>query len=379
LVRLEADVLIVGGGIIGCAVARELSARGCQVVVVEARDLALGATRASAGVLAPYIEAHEGGPLLELTLRSLALYDQWIEAVRAGSGGRLEYRRSGSLEVAQDAGAAERLQEVARRYGAQGSLGWLDGGAVRAMEPALSPDAIGALSVPAHGYVAAEALTVALAQAASSHGAVFHARVRIDRIEPFDERVRVASDDGRTWDVERVIVAAGSWSGLVESPDPAAAHVRPVRGQLLRVAWRGAPLTQVIWGESCYMVPWQDGTVLLGATSEDVGYEERTTAAGIRSLLDAARTLVPAFDDATFVDARAGLRPRSSDGLPLIGASAHTDRLIYATGHYRNGILLAPLTAALVANVLLDGGTDPALATLAPSRLKPEAEAFLSE
>jgi glycine oxidase len=260
------------------------------------------------------------------------------------------------------------MQKVVGLYGHQAKLTWLDGAQARAAEPALSPSVLGALSVPAHGYVAATSLTAALAQAASAQGTAFHTGTRVNLISPADSHVRVTTDGGVSWNVERVIVAAGSWSGMLGLPDTAAV-VRPVRGQLLRVGWRGAPLTQVIWGATCYLVPWLDGTVLIGATSEDVGFEERNTAVGVRTLLDAARTLLPAIDEATFIDARAGLRPRSGDGLPLIGPSPHTDRVVYATGHYRNGILLAPLTAALVANLLLDGGTDPALAMLAPSRL----------
>ena len=365
----DTDVLIVGAGIIGCAVARELAVRGASVLVVDPRAVGQGATRASAGVLAPYIEGHEGGALLDLTARSLKLYDRWIDAVRADSGIDVEYRRSGSLEIALDLAAAVRLQQLAARFGAAERLIWLDGAAARNEEPALPRSAVGALSVPGHGYVSAPMLTEALASAAASRGARIQQGIRVTRVDARSEDVEVTSDAGTSWRVKQVVVAAGSWSGQLEGlTDPAAAGVRPVRGQLLRVKWRGRPLGQVIWGPRCYLVPWADGTVLVGATMEEAGFDERNTASGVRTLLEAARELVPQIEDATFLEARAGLRPATSDGLPIVGPSESSDRIIYATGHYRNGILLAPLTAALVADFAIDGRADPVLAGLSPAR-----------
>jgi glycine oxidase len=133
------------------------------------------------------------------------------------------------------------------------------------------------------------------------------------------------------------------------------------------VRWQGSPLAKVIWGPRCYLVPWLDGTVLVGATTEHVGFDERNTVAGVRMLLDAARELLPGMEEATFLEARAGLRPATSDSLPIIGPSPTSERLVYATGHYRNGILLAPLTARLVADVI-DGRADSMLEMLSPAR-----------
>jgi glycine oxidase len=149
-----------------------------------------------------------------------------------------------------------------------------------------------------------------------------------------------------------VIVAAGSWSGRIEMPAPPPA-VKPIRGQLLRLSWNGPPPRHIVWGPECYVVPWQNGLVLVGATVEDVGFDERVTVAGVRELLQAVSELLPGATGATFVEARAGLRPASSDGLPIIRrASESVPELIYATGHYRNGVLLAPLTAKLAADLI---------------------------
>ena len=144
--------------------------------------------------------------------------------------------------------------------------------------------------------------------------------------------------------------------------------LRPIRGQLLRLAWKGPALRRIIWGDRCYLVPWEDGTLLVGATVEDAGFDERTTVAGVRELLDAACEIVPGARSAGFLEARAGLRPAAADLLPIIGSSCVLPNLMYATAHYRNGILLAPLTAMLVADALLDNRLDPALAAFAPQR-----------
>ena len=330
------------------------------MAIVDARDVGRGATHASAGVLAPYIEAHEGGTLLDLTVRSLELYDAWIDGIRAESGIDVEYRRSGSLEVALDARTASRLLQMPARFAAREKLLWLDAAQARRTEPALSDSALGALAVPAHGYVAATVLTEALARAAIARGASVHndlsrqprsiAGVISSRSAPW-----MAAPGGQSewwW-------PAGSWTGQLEGLGSAAHDVRPVRGQLLRVIWRSTPLRQVIWGPDCYLVPWADGTVLIGATVEDVGFDERNTVAGVRTLLVAAQNLLPGMEDATFLEARVGLRPATSDGLPIIGQSDSTDRVVYATGHYRNGILLAPLTAKLIADLVIDNRRDP--------------------
>ena len=368
---LETDVLVVGAGIIGCSVARALASRGLRVVVVDARGTSLGATQASAGMLAPYIEAHEGGVLFDLTIRSLDLYDAWIAAVQRESGVDVEYMRSGSLEIALDEEGLARLQALGARSGSKGGLRWLDRDGARTLEPALAPRALGALSAPSHGYVAAQPLTLALERAAAAYGATFHPGTTVVGIEPSASSVEVVSQDGQRMRAARVVVAAGSWTQTLEGDaDAAAADVRPVRGQLLRLRWRGRPLTQVIWGPSCYLVPWRDGTVLVGATMEDVGFEERTTVGGIAGLFEAVTALLPEAADATFLEARAGLRPATSDGLPVIGFSERSDRIVYASGHYRNGILLAPLTGELVSGLVLGGPSDPALGALTPARLR---------
>jgi len=367
-VTTDADVLVIGAGIIGCAVARELTSRGARTHVLDARGIGRGATQASAGMLAPYTEAHDTGPLLELLVRSLDLYDDWIRAVSTESGVDVEYRRNGSVEVAFDRDDAERLRLGAAAAGAE-RCAWLDGEGARRLEPALPPQLAGALLVRAHGYVSAPELTEALALAVVRAGGSLHASARAVSVEARSDDVEVMLEDGRRLRAGRVVIATGSWTPHLRGiDDEAPRQIRPVRGQLLRVRPSAPVLGRVIWGPGCYLVPWTGGLVLVGATMEEAGYEERNTVSAVRTLLEAAARLVPALADATFVDARSGLRPATADGLPIIGPSAASDRVVYATGHFRNGILLAPLTARLVAEFVLDGREDAALHALSPKR-----------
>jgi glycine oxidase len=339
------DVIVIGAGIIGCAIGRELARRGASVRIFEARTVGAGATQASAGVLAPYIEAHDRGALLTLTVRSLGMYDRFVEEASRESGVRVDYRRCGTLEVAVDREAADRLKQMEAAARDTTVMRWLDAPAARAEEPGLPASIDGALLVPEHGYVAVPALTDALAWAALRHGAQLEATHRVIAVRTDGAVMTVLTADGTSWAADHVVIAAGSWSEQIDTGDRISTPVRPVRGQLLQLAWQGSPLSHVIWGPECYVVPWQDGTVLVGATVEDVGFDERATAAGVRDFLDAVCELLPDAWRASFIEARVGLRPATADGLPIIGRSQTLSRLVYATGHYRNGILLAPHTA----------------------------------
>jgi glycine oxidase len=271
--------------------------------------------------------------------------------------------------VAADSERLAALGEAAARLHAQGlEVHILDAHSARSEEPHLGGDVVGAALVPTHGFVSAEGLTCALAAAARRHGAQLMEGGRVRRIARAGANLSVVTDGGRLT-AHAVVLAAGSWSSRIEidgvrTPLP----IHPVRGQLLRLSWTGPHVRRVTWSDRCYVVPWHDGTLLVGATVEDAGYDERTTAAGVRDLLDAACELVPHAWTAGFLGARVGLRPASGDELPIIGRSRVVPNLMYATGHYRNGILLAPITARLVADAVLEGAFDPAMHLLGPDR-----------
>jgi glycine oxidase len=369
VVGRPSDFIVIGAGVVGCSIAYELARRGASVEIVDDRPVGMGATQASAGVLAPYIEAREGHPLLELTVRSLAMYDEFVARVAEASGMAVPYRRTGTLDVAVGERELDDLRttaDVLARRGVPALV--LDAAATRSEEPLVAEDIAGGLLIEEHGYVAAPDLTRALVAAARECGAQLVDQSRVRRIYQRDGDAIVETDRG-TLTSAAVVLAAGSWSGSI-AIDGATDRVpvRPIRGQLLYLGWNGTPLRRVTWSRSCYMVPWDDGTVLVGATSEDAGFDERLTVSGVHGLLQAASGVAPRAWTATFRGARVGLRPATSDSLPVIGSSRAMPNLMYATGHYRNGILLAPLTGALVADALLDGTIDPMLAVVSPDR-----------
>ncbi len=344
----ECDVAVVGAGIIGCAVARELARRGAKTIVLEARDVGAGATQASAGVLAPFIEAPGEGPLQALTVESLAMYDEFVASVARESSAPIEYRRCGTLEVAHDAEAARHLRSLGEWVTAKGvEARWVESSEVSRLEPALASTS-GGLLVPSHGYVRASQLTRALVVAARHHGADVRTGRRVSALACVGDRATITAGD-ESYRAATVVIAAGSWSGDISL----GAAVTPVRGQLLRVGWQGPPLQRILWSERCYLVPWLDGTLLVGATVENVGFDERVTAGGVHALLDAAMTVLPGVAAATFIEARVGLRPSTASGLPIISRSAEHPAVVHATGHFRNGILLAPLTARRVCDLIL--------------------------
>jgi glycine oxidase len=365
-----ADIVVIGAGVVGAAVACELARRGASVEIVDDRPVGMGATQASAGVLAPYIEAREGSPFLDLTVRGLGLFDNFVERVIAESGLPVPYHRTGTLDIATDdreMSALRTTAEVLARRDVAALL--LDAQAVRAEEPQLGDGAVGGLMIESHGFVAAGDLTRALVAAARRLGAQLIEPSRVRRITRLHGDMIVETDRGSLTS-NAVVLAAGCWSGqiAIDGNVHATVPVRPVRGQLLHLGWTGTPLRRVTWSGRCYLVPWDDGTLLVGATVEEAGFDERTTVAGVRDLLDAVCEIVPHAWTAGFRGARVGLRPATPDNLPVIGPSGAVPNLMYATGHYRNGVLLAPLTAQLVADAMLDNRIDPMLTPLSPSR-----------
>ena len=361
------NVTVVGAGVIGCAIAHELASRGVSVRVVDPRGTGLGATHASAGILAPHIEGHLA-PLLEMCVRSYGLYDSFIERLRQETDQPIEYERVGTLQVASDAAEVERLREQAAHLSSIGvphSL--LSRHELNSPSPQRMADSlVGGLLIPEQGYVVVSALVTGLALAATKRGAQF-SHERVLRVNANGNRPQLTTMDG-TIDCDAVVIAAGAWSSEVLAVAAWPPYVKPIRGQLLYLRGNHRAAAHVVWGSGCYVVPWQNGTALVGATVEDVGFYETATAGGIQSLLTAATSLLPSLADATFEGVRVGLRPMTGDELPIIGPSSTHPHVFYATGHYRNGILLAPLTAEIAADYLLEEREAPELAFTKPSR-----------
>jgi glycine oxidase len=351
---MRQSVVVVGAGVIGCAIARELARRGVGCNVVDPRAPGGGATQASAGMLAPYVEAHAGGPMLALCVRSLDLYDDWIADLRAESAG-IEYRRIPTIEIALSADRAATLQS--------GHGEWMSPGDVAALVPDLAATA-GALRNDRHGYVDARHLVEALAASAARHGAAF-IDARVERIDRRDGRIALDLGPGRDALVaDAVVLAAGAWMNRIHGVRTP--PLRPVRGQLLM---HNGQLTDgttlraqtILWGPDCYIVPHENGTLMIGATVEDAGFDERTTEEGVNGLFEAAHRLLPQLSRDDVESVRVGLRPATPDELPVLGEDPSTPGVFHASGHYRNGILLAPITAKLIGDQIVDGRRDGAL------------------
>jgi glycine oxidase len=361
------SVIVIGAGVIGAAVADALASRGIAVTVLDMRAPGRGATQASAGLLTPFIEGRVDPVLLGLCTRSLLLWNDFIARLFERSDVDVPYARDGTLEVALSDAETTSLAAMSAWIAAHGvEAQMIEAGPLARFEPAVSGGARAGLFVPMQGFVAARFLVSALVDAARRQGVVFEAPVEAVRVESAGDHVDVVVE-GRTLSADCVVVAAGCWSGRVRIADMPAIPVRPMRGQLLHLRTSDLPLRPV-WGARVYTVPWKPDTLLVGATLEDVGFDERSTVAGVRELLDAVSELLPATLQASVAEIRVGLRPATADLLPIVGPIAAAPRIVLATGHYRNGILLAPLTADLVARYIAGGERDPALDVLSPDR-----------
>jgi glycine oxidase len=365
------NVIVVGAGVIGASIAEALARRGATVSVLDMRGPGRGASQASAGLLTPFIEGRVSPALLNLCVRGLTFWDEFMTRVRDVSGSDVHYARTGTLEIALSRAEAERLMNLRASLVDLGvESDWITEGDVARFEPAVSTSARAGLFIPNQGFVAVRPLVKALTQAARIQGAQFESPVEVVRIRSHHDRVEVHADD-RVMNADMVVVAAGTWSGRVRIADAPAIPVYPMRGQLLELKWSAGELPKrPVWGTRSYTVPWQPDTLLVGATLENAGFDERSTVAGVHDLLAGVGELLPSAWQASLSEVRVGLRPATADHLPLIGPLGGLARVIVATGHFRNGVLLAPLTAEIVSRLVLDGERDATLDVTRPDRVQ---------
>ncbi|HEX2128555.1 MAG TPA: glycine oxidase ThiO [Solirubrobacterales bacterium] len=366
------DVVVVGGGAIGLACAWRAAQRGLTVRVLERDGVGSGASGVAAGMLAPVGEATWGeDAFLELALRSHELWPAFARELAEASGRDVGFLAVGALHVAFDRDEAEELR---RRYELMTSLGldaqWLRPSECRALEPGLSPGITGGVSARHEGALDPRSLVAALKVAAERAGAEVREGVEVVELLREGDAVRGARDsEGAEHLAGAVVLAAGAWSGggLLSAEERPA--VRPVKGQILTVRGEAAePLCErIVVSERVYIVPRGDGRVVIGATVEELGFDLRVTAGGVHELLREAYRALPDVGELELVETIAGLRPGTPDNAPLIGRSG-VDGLLLATGHFRNGILLAPVTAASIADLLTESEPPPELAAADPGR-----------
>jgi thiazole synthase len=344
------EIFIIGGGVIGLAIAVELRLRGRTVTLVS-RDFKQGSTLAAAGMLAPQAEAIPKSPMLDLCLRSRSLYSQWCAKLEQLTGVSTGYWPGGIL--------APVYQQP--KHTSVESADWLDRNAINLYQPGLGSDVIGGWWYPEEAQVDNRALAQALRLAAQELGVDIREGVEVEAIEQRNRVVCSVRTSAGEFQADHYVLATGAWSSEL-LPVP----IYPKKGQMLSVQAiqgnrKSLPLQRVLYGSDIYLVPRRDGRILIGATVEDVGWTPHNTPAGIHSLLGQAIRLYPELQDYPIQECWWGFRPATPDELPILGSSP-CENLTFATGHYRNGILLAPVTAVLLADLIGEQKSDPLLA-----------------
>jgi glycine oxidase len=335
-----ARVVVIGGGVIGCAAAERLTLDGHRVTLLERDELAAHASGAAAGELSP----HTGvGLVLEPAGRSLALFPALVERIERASGVSVEYHLREALLPALDAAQASELKASPGR--------WLEPNECRTLEPSLTNDVFGAV-LQEEAHITPPRFVRALARTAVARGADVREATPVTGFDLRGAAVDAVITPRDRFAADWVVIAAGPWSKEVAGWAGASVEVGPQRGQLAALTQSSVFLTRTIFWSTGYLVPKPDGTVIAGSTHEDSGFDERPTAAGIRELLGFAIRLVPALETASLDRIWAGLRPVTPSGEPVVGRLAPFDNLIVATGHHRKGLMLAPGAAEAVARLI---------------------------
>ncbi|HEX6716228.1 MAG TPA: glycine oxidase ThiO, partial [Pyrinomonadaceae bacterium] len=350
-IKGSADVVIVGGGVIGLTIARALALRGVRdVSLIERGGLGTEASFAAAGMLVPQAEADAQDDFFNLAIQSRDLYPSFAAALREETGIDVELDTTGTLYLAlneYDHDEIEKRYEWQTRAGL--SVEMLDAAAARELEPCISELTVGALLFQQDIQVENRRLLTALANSINKLGVTIVTQTTVESLIIEEHRVTGVQTNQGTVACSVAVIAAGSWTSFIKSSVPCnIPQVEPVRGQMVCLEAKPQLTRHVIYSPRGYIVPRQDGRLLAGSTSERVGFAKCVTAGGISTILRNALEISPSVANLPVVDTWAGLRPRAADGLPVLGPCGEIDGLFYATGHYRNGILLAPLTGELV-------------------------------
>lgn len=367
---MDREVVIVGGGAIGLATGFELARRGTPVTIFERGEAGRGTSWQAAGMLAPDAEIEfEELDLYELNRESLRRWADFARRVEAASGESVDYRDEGTLVVADDRDSAEALERLYRFQQEQGaSVEWLSGEEARETEPFLAPRLSAAVFAPLDHQVDNRRLVDALRAAFRAEGGTLYEHTPVEAIVPDAEAPVVVPSEGEQVPAEQVVVAAGVWSRELEGLEPVAPPIRPVKGQMIQLRReRPFDLQHVVRGPEAYLAPKSNGRIVVGATSEEMGFDTTVTAGGLYDLLEGAWEVVPGIYDLPVDETWAGLRPASRDHAPLVGRSGVPGVLV-ATGHYRHGILLTPVTAEEMADLVRTGETSAWIEPFSPIR-----------
>ncbi|HKO98772.1 MAG TPA: glycine oxidase ThiO [Pyrinomonadaceae bacterium] len=388
--KKSATVVIIGGGVIGMAVARALALRGLRdVLLIERTSLGAEASSAAAGMLAPQAEADRADDFFWFTCQSRDMYSEFANSLRAETGIDIELDTTGTLYLAF---TEDDVRELEHRYEWQTEAGLpveqLDVATARAFEPCISPELRAALRFPRDMQVENRRLISALAVSNEQFGVQLETGTLVNSLR-LDRGKLVGLETSRGFvATENVILAGGAWTSQLAVTDPNGAkisdkamptvRIEPVRGQMICFESNPRICSHVIYSPRGYLVPRRDGRLLAGSTTEHVGFDKRITADGVHSIMSAAREISPLVGPLPMTESWAGLRPRAADGLPVLGPCAEIEGLFYASGHYRNGILLAPITGELIAEALINKTISSTLKVFSPDRFNPVAASLIS-
>jgi glycine oxidase len=350
------DVAIVGGGVIGCSIAWRLAQAGKKLVLIERAEPGKEASWAAGGILAPLAEADHADEFFELAVRSRAMYAKFARELREASGIDIEYRTEGTLYLALTEEDEAELEERWRwQHEAGLNVKRLNRDCTRKLEPSLNPNLRWALEFPDDHQVNNRRLAAALATAARKAGAEFWTQAQATQVltESQAGKTRVTGIQTDRWTAQApvVILSAGAWSGGIGID----VMVSPVRGQMVALEMPASPIRHIIYSRRGYVIPRNEGFVISGSTTERVEFDKRVTGRGIHTILDHAIEIYPALADQAIIETWAGLRPRGLDSRPILGPDPKVAGLLHATAHYRNGILLTPITAEVLSSIILKG------------------------
>jgi glycine oxidase len=369
----QTDAVVIGAGVIGCAVAWRLGQAGMRVVVVERGRVGGEASHAAAGMLAPLAEADREDEFFNLTAASLASYADFARELKASSGVDVEYRDEGTLCLALTENDEEELERRWQWLHEAGlNVRRLNAGRALKLEPLLNQTLRFALKFPGDHQVDNRRLMTALHGAARNAGIEFltHTEARELLTENVAGRNRVSGVATARGEIHArtVVIAAGSWSSLLRCDEAQRFEVEPARGQMAALEMPAPAARHVIYSRRGYLVPRLGGYLIAGSTTERAGYDKRVTAGGLASVINNAIEIMPCVADRAVIETWAGLRPRAPDDLPILGPDPRVEGLIYATGHYRNGILLAPITAQAIGELVVKGESSVDLAPFSVAR-----------
>jgi len=349
------DVIIVGGGVIGCSIAWRLAQAGLKVTVFERGRVGCEASRAAAGMLSPQGESQTAGPFFDLCLRSRAMYRSFAEELNDASGIDVEYKDEGTLFIVlQSEDDQEKTRWATWQQEAGLPLEHVSADDIRKIEPAVTESATRAIFLPQEHQIENRRLMDALEVAMKRTGVELIEGAEVTALATDHGKVTGVVSAGPRLDADVVVVAAGTWSSPLLEPIGLNVRVIPARGQMIAVRGGTCPLNRVLHSSKVYLVPRRDGRILIGATVEYAGFLKEVTVGAIEHLLSAAVELAPSLREFEIVETWCGLRPDTLDHLPIIGPSG-VNNLLLATGHFRNGILLAPITAGLISHVIITG------------------------